>query len=82
LVSATASVLCSGTNCSLASTSLLPVPRRPPANQLSRIRYCERCSRKMRCSGGAFSSSQASPASMFQSLGSTPLENGQRPEIT
>ena len=35
LVSATASVMCSGTNTSATSTSLLPVPRRPPANQVS-----------------------------------------------
>src|SRR5258706_4870875 len=81
-VSATESVRCSGTNCSFASTSLLPVPRSPPAYQLSITLYCERSSRNTRCSGGALSSSQASPASMFHSEGSTPLENGHRPEMT
>src|SRR5256886_13747264 len=68
LVSATESVRCSGTNCSSASTSLLPVPRSPPANQLSMTLYCERCRRNTRGSGGALSSSQARPASMFHSL--------------
>jgi len=88
LVSATASVRCSGTNCSFTSTSLLPVPRNPETFQVSMISASEAGKSIMRASGAPLGSSRGLPSSrmtqppMSQAQCWQPLAKGQRPETT
>ena len=67
----------SGTNRSSTAASLLPVPRRPDACQVSITVYSPFGTRKMRNSCGSLSTTMA-PKKLAQAW-SMPLPKGQRP---
>ena len=76
-VSAASMVRYAGTNRSSTAASLLPVPRRPEARQVSRTVYSPFGTRNRRNSGDSAPSTMA--AKKLAQAWSMPLPKGQRP---